>query len=274
MDRQPQPTVAYDMSQHWLIAVSGVAHLAVGVGLFASGVWRIERLHADPLKLTLRQPLSLPAPSSGPVAAQIPEIPPKPRRVIVKEPTQPVPRPPETPATSTDSNDNPGPDNGSDATTDIDTCTENCGAPTAAAPVCGDGSVDASEGCDDGNTTGADGCSSTCQLEPKPRPSPTALVPPNVLQGLRISGETQIHPNAITQNSMIREGASRVQGILKVCLATDGSVASVSMLRSTKYDAYDATLLSSVRDWRYRPYLLNGTPVPACSTVTFHYTMK
>jgi hypothetical protein len=42
----------------------------------------------------------------------------------------------------------------------------------------------------------------------------------------------------------------------------------------TKFPSYDATLLSAVRDWRYQPYLVNGTPVPACSIVTFHYTMK
>ena len=35
----------------------------------------------------------------------------------------------------------------------------------AAAPVCGDGTVDAGEQCDDGNTANNDGCSSTCQNE-------------------------------------------------------------------------------------------------------------
>jgi TonB family protein len=59
-----------------------------------------------------------------------------------------------------------------------------------------------------------------------------------------------------------------------VCIATDGHVASAAMLDSTKYTGYDATLLSAVQRWRYRPYLLDGAPLPACSTVTFVYTIK
>src|SRR5687767_4340389 len=31
----------------WLVSVSIVGHLAIGIGLFASGVWKLERLESD-----------------------------------------------------------------------------------------------------------------------------------------------------------------------------------------------------------------------------------
>jgi TonB family protein len=73
---------------------------------------------------------------------------------------------------------------------------------------------------------------------------------------------------------MIRDGVTKVVGTVKLCISTDGSVASTRMLVPTKYDAYDATLLSAVRGWRYQPYTLNGASVAACSTVSFVYRIQ
>jgi TonB family protein len=263
------------MSRRWLIAASGVAHLAVGVGLFVTGVWRLDRLHADPLHQELVLGPQPPAPSGGPVAPHVDKINPKEKKHVPKDPVQPVPRPvdPKPEPTGTEP---PGTGKGSGDTPDIGTCTENCSDAKAAAPVCGDGSVDANEQCDDGNTADGDGCSSTCRTELKqaPRPPTTATITPTVLQCLRVSGETQLHPSQTTQSRMLRDDVRQVSGSLRVCLATDGSVASVTLARSTKYDDYDAKLLAGVRTWRYRPYLLEGTPVPACSYVTFNYSIK
>jgi TonB family protein len=262
------------MSRRWLIGVSVTAHLAVGAGLFVSGVWHIDRLHADPLRTeTLLQPLSPPAPSGG-IQDRKPE-PIKPKVHVVKEARQPEPKPPVVTPPTVGTDDPPGPVTGPGPNDVIGTCTENCAdTKVAAPPVCGDSSVDVTEQCDDGNTADGDGCSSTCRIEVKPQPRPNPMVAPTVLQGLRISGETQLHPDTVTQNQMMREGATSVRGVVQVCIATDGRVASTTMVAPTKFKAYDATLLSAVRDWRYRPYLLNGAPVPACSTVTFIYTIR
>jgi len=260
------------MSKRWLIAVSVLAHVGVGVAVFVSEVWRMERLHADPLHNELvLQPLQPPAPAGGQVAAVERKFEPK---RPPKVPVQPTSKPVDNPPISDIPDHPPGTGTGSGISTENGTCQENCAPAPAATPVCGDGSVDITEACDDGNTTGGDGCSATCQAEPRPQviqaPRPVA---PVVLQGLRVSGETQLHPDTVTQNQMIREGTTSVRGLVNVCISTDGGVASASTRVSTKYESYDATLLAAVRAWRYRPYLLNGAPVPACSTVTFLYTI-
>jgi TonB family protein len=95
-----------------------------------------------------------------------------------------------------------------------------------------------------------------------------------LFQGLRISGDTQVHPSDMTKTQMMRDGKDRTLGTLKVCIAVDGGISSVSVASSTKYPDYDARLVAAARGWRYRAYTVNGRPMPACSAVTFVYTIK
>jgi cysteine-rich repeat protein len=220
------------MSRRWLVAVSILAHLCILVGVFVSGIWRIERLDRDRhVRIDGWHPPPPPAASGGPVAkvefTNHPKQPP-----IVKTTVQPTPHV-DTPPRPPDDPPGEGSGSGSGSGDRMSTCTENCGPATAppADPVCGNGSVEAGEQCDDGNTAGGDGCSSTCRTEPV-RPQ-TAVILPSVLSGLRTSGETQVHPGPTTQNQMMRDGASRIEGIVKLCVDTGGNVASARMMRST-----------------------------------------
>lgn len=262
------------MSRRWLIAVSFVAHAAVATGLFISGVWRVERLHADPRVLhDLHTPMAPPAPAGGPVAAVTAPVAPKPvlqkPPVIVQPPVTP-PKPGDT-APSTGRSDTTGPGTGSGAQNSTGVCLENCIEAPPTDPVCGNGAREGAEQCDDGNSLNGDGCSASCRIEPKPQKA--SVIGQNVLQGLRTSGDTAIHPSSATQAMMLRDGTTDVSAGLKVCIATDGRT-SVSIAASTKYADYDAKLLAAARDWQYRPYTLNGVPVPACSMVTFHYRIR
>jgi cysteine-rich repeat protein len=258
------------MSRSWLIGVSVVAHAAVGVGLFASGVWKIDRVEARAMPTLLSVAPPPPPPASGQLAGAVKPDAPKPRRERPRVLIQPVPQVPEAvPTTGT----------GGHTTTDgpeIDTpCVEGCGpaTPEISAPVCGNGARETGEQCDDGNTAPGDGCSATCALEPAPRPR-LATVAPSVLSALRISGETQIQPSSSTQSQMLRDGADRVRGSVKLCIGTDGAITSTALVASTKYADYDDHLLAAVRSWRYQPYTVNGAAVPACSIVSFIFTPR
>ena len=261
------------MSRRWLIAVSLVAHLTVAAGLFVSGVWHLERLHAAPLSFTLHT-IDLPAPSGSLVAMNREPVKPKVTVLPPKVLVQPVVKPPVKPSVPSDvTADETGSHLGPGGPIGPGVCLEDCGPGPVAAAVCGNSAREAGEDCDDGNQLDGDGCSSTCRVEPK-KPQPASLVAPNVLQGLRIAGDTAVHPSTSTQTQMMRDGADKVVGTLKVCIATDGSIASTSLQHSTKYPDYDDKLVSAARDWRYRPYTLNGTPVPVCSMVTFIYRIR
>jgi len=266
------------MSRRWLVAVSVAAHLCILIGVFVTGVWRLDQLERGQTRTRLDgwhpPPPPEPAPSGGPVSVALPtDFKPKEhKKEIVKSPRQPEP-PDEKPQPEIGQGSGVGSGSGSGSSTDKGTCTENCGPGPAADPVCGNNSVEAGEQCDDGNLVSGDGCSATCRIEVRP-PPPPATVLPTVLQGLRISGETQVHPSSMTQTQMAHDGVRRVDGTVKLCISGDGAVTQTRMLGTTGYSAYDALLLAAVHDWRYRPYLLGNRAVPACSTVHFVYTIR
>jgi TonB family protein len=99
-------------------------------------------------------------------------------------------------------------------------------------------------------------------------------VAPSVIGALRTDGDPQIHPPDTAQNAMIRDGKTKVFGIVQLCLDTSGRISKTKMLRSTGYPAYDSELLAGVRTWRYDPHRVNGTAMPVCSTVHFNYSIR
>lgn len=273
------------MTRHWLIGVSLVAHVGVAVGLFVTGIWRLERLdheHRAAIGLAVLAPPPPPPPEGGPAAAAPPQVTPKAKRRIVRD-TQPVrPQPDATPelalaSTATGSGQGAGSGQGTgfeggdpDGIEGGVTCDLVAGPCAGQRTTCGDGVREWDEACDDGNRRAGDGCSASCAVEAaKP-----AVVAPVVLQGLRVHGDTQIHPPDVVKTTMLRDGRTRSVGVLKVCIQANGQISSVAIASSTKYPAFDARLVEATRAWRYRPYTVDGTPMPVCGMVTFVYSIR
>lgn len=68
--------------------------------------------------------------------------------------------------------------------------------------------------------------------------------------------------------------AAGVQGvvILEAVIGEDGSVTDVRVLRSIQL--LDSAAIEAVRQWRFTPTLLNGTPVPVVMTVTVAFNLR
>lgn len=229
-------------------------HAALGVGVFASGIWNIERLDSNfrssPGLAVLMPPM--PAPSGSPDLPKV-QIEKK-QKKVVKDPVQPTvhddtqTKPAEVPSITSGSGTGSG--SGSGSATDTGRCLVDCGP--------GDGSGSAAP---------------PVKTDPPPKDEET-FVPPNVLTMMRTKGSPQIHPNEVTKIAMQRDGRTQTTGIAKVCVSEAGAVTHVSMLQSTKYAAYDATLMDGIRSWTYKPYAAKGRNVKVCGTVTFVYGMK
>lgn len=101
-----------------------------------------------------------------------------------------------------------------------------------------------------------------------------ATVAPDVMKGLRKSGNDQIPAPQSVRVAMMHEGKSRVVGTVKLCIGTDGHIDRAQLLKSTGYDAYDDLLVSEMKAWRYKPYTVEGEAVPACTAVTVVYVMQ
>ena len=237
-----------------LVTSSIGIHIGVAFGLFAAGVWKLERLDARerPIDLTVA-----PQPDDGggsPEGSPVPEMNKKKKKehekTVVKDPVQPTEikkaDADATPATTGDGSGG-GSGNGSGSGTGN-------GSGTGSGNGSGDGS---------GNGSGSgSGCVEDCEPQ---------FVPPPFFKGLRISGNEQIGAPEVVKTQILRDGKNKVVGTFRVCIGEGGEMSSLTLLKSTGYPLYDQVLQDGVRTWKYKPYMVGKRPVKVCSMVTFIY---
>jgi TonB family protein len=245
----------------WLISVSVVGHLAVGVGLFASGVWKIEKLDSDSRMASIGIMTPVMASGGGPQDLPAPNF-------VKKEKTE------KKVVTNVQWDKRVEDDKAKDKK--LSESGEEPGEGEGPGKGKGKGPGD-QEGEPEGEPCLAPPCGGVAKLpEPPKLPvlPPVVNVPPQIMAALRISGETQIHPSRVVQNQILADGKSEAVGTLKVCMQPSGAIASVSVISSTKYPEYDQQLLAAARRWHYRPHTVDGVAVGACSAVRFVYSIK
>ena len=112
---------------------------------------------------------------------------------------------------------------------------------------------------------------------PPPAPPPAApqVVAPTALDANRVAGDKNIVPDSATMDAISRSGNEKVISSYKICVAIDGSINTVSLLKSSGFPAYDDKIQSTIRrDWRYRPFLVAGKPTAVCTAIRFIYSQK
>jgi len=115
------------------------------------------------------------------------------------------------------------------------------------------------------------------QTTPPPPPPPGApsVVPPTALESHRIAGTKAIAPDDATKRDIARSGKDRIVNSFKLCVTVDGKAASVKLLKSSGFAAYDQKIIDTIqREWTYSPYVIHGKPAPVCTAVTFIYTQQ
>jgi len=105
--------------------------------------------------------------------------------------------------------------------------------------------------------------------------SASPIVTAAALDANRLSGERKVVPDEITLGALGRAGGDTLISSFKICVASDGNISSITQLRGTGFPAYDAKIQGTIRrDWRYRPFVINGKPTAVCSTVRFVYAQR
>lgn len=101
-----------------------------------------------------------------------------------------------------------------------------------------------------------------------PPPPPQRAVRP----GGEIRAPAKVFDVAPVYPALARQ--ARVQGvvIIEATIGIDGHVEQARVLRSIPL--LDDAALTAVRQWRYTPTLLNGTPVPLVMTVTVNFELR
>jgi protein TonB len=68
---------------------------------------------------------------------------------------------------------------------------------------------------------------------------------------------------------------ARVQGavVLAAIIGKDGTIQNLHVV-STASPLLNQAAIDAVKQWRYRPYILNGEPVEVDTTVTVNFTLS
>jgi periplasmic protein TonB len=249
-----------------LVTVSLGLHVVVGFAFFVSSVWDIEKLEAGnrPFDLAVAPQ---PEPEGGsPEGSPAPEFKPKKKheeqpKKVVEETVQPEQKKPEqaqTAATAFSSANASATGTGT-------------GSGTGSGSGNGFGSGSGS-GSGSGDGTGS-GSGSGDDDDPCKQ---TRTLAPTVFRGLRVGGDTQIHPPDVTKTEILRSGKTQVIASFRVCIGTDGAVRSSQMMKSSGFQSYDDVLKAGLKTWKYKPYMIEECgalprPVPVCGMVTFIY---
>jgi protein TonB len=117
---------------------------------------------------------------------------------------------------------------------------------------------------DDGVEGGVEGGVAGGTLGSVPTQQETAkLLPPNVGSGQLISDVKNDPRYRPSLPPALNRSGMRVWGLFKICVSAAGAVSNVSILKSAD-KLVDNEWMAKIRTWQYRPYSINGRPVPFC----------
>jgi periplasmic protein TonB len=104
----------------------------------------------------------------------------------------------------------------------------------------------------------------SCDGEPPP---PSTFVAPNIASG-QLAIDPQAAPYRVTLPPALNRAGMRLWLLAKICVRSDGQVERVSLIRGAD-STLDPLVVATLKTWRYRPYSVNGRPVPFCTNVRY-----
>lgn len=106
---------------------------------------------------------------------------------------------------------------------------------------------------------------------------PIVFVPGAVVDfvsGARIKGERMVTPADNEKNLIAKRGIHRIVTSWRLCLDEHGQPESILPYRSSGFAGYDRRIIATMQAWRYRPFQVDGQPVPVCIGITFIYSQR
>jgi protein TonB len=104
-------------------------------------------------------------------------------------------------------------------------------------------------------------------------PVPTVPRTPVPLRRSLLTEGNVIHRVLPVYPPMARQIGAQGPVVLHLVISTEGAVENLRVV-SSAHPLLNAAALDAVRQWRFRPYLLNGTPVEAEAQITVDFTLS
>jgi protein TonB len=221
-------------------SVSLALHGALLLGLLVRSFWHVDELQPKGVVITMMS-LRVPPPPPPPAPAAHKNPDPKPRAVAVVRPK---------PTTLVQPADKPK----------VETA-----APPKEEEVASNDDDGVAGGVEGGVSGGVETAAAPPPPPPPPRPVEVApvMLPPNIGTGQRLSdviNDSRFRPSlppALNHDGVV------VWGLFRICVASDGKVKDVKILKSADR-LVDASWTEIIHRWEYRPYSIDGRPIPFC----------
>lgn len=98
------------------------------------------------------------------------------------------------------------------------------------------------------------------------------MVASGVAVGYRLTDATKA-PYKVGLPKELNLAGAVYWGLFKICVADTGEVKGVAVMRSTGQPALlDGPWIQTMKTWRYKPYSVNGRPVPFCHPLRMQVT--
>jgi periplasmic protein TonB len=109
-------------------------------------------------------------------------------------------------------------------------------------------------------------------VPPPPPPPPLIVKTERIRKGGIVQAANLIHQVNPMYPPLARQ--ARVQGVvvLEAVISTEGSIESLRVVRG--HPLLNQAALDAVKQWKYRPTMLNGDPVEVITTVTVTFTFQ
>jgi TonB family protein len=238
----------------WLLPLVIATHLGIGIAMYASGIWGIERLDGSRRfgEIGVMAPPPPPAGGGSPPAAVRRAIEPKVHRKITPALVQPVPKQKDEKLAGLLS----GTEEGRGIAGTGKGIGTGSGDGPCTSPPCGD----------------LDGLGDL-KVPEVPRPPAISTLTPTEIAERRIFGETQIEPSQDDRADMSDANKRVVSGTFQIAVSATGVVTGVQIIKTTGYPEYDRRLVAAMYNWRYRPYSIDGTAQPFRGMIRFDYKL-
>jgi periplasmic protein TonB len=105
-----------------------------------------------------------------------------------------------------------------------------------------------------------------------PPPPPPKFLPPNVAKGQLAIDPQQDEYRAKLPPALSKAGMT-LWAMVKLCVKQDGSVEDVKILKGAD-PTLDPSIVGALKRWRYRPYTVDGRPVPFCTNVRYEIAAR
>lgn len=231
----------------WLLSVVMIGHILTVSAVWAKAQWQIDRLLLPPQAIFVGQVPPPPSGAAPPPGGQKPTTASSVRKVV-RHVIQPASVAPVSPSLA---------DRVSLGANDL---------PNVAVGEC-----DPTLGRCDGSDPNGAGAAADQVVEEPSASVPDVIVTPVAAKANFLAGNTQPQPDGLTAVEMVRSGKSAVTAVVKLCIAVDGQVANVNLMKSSGFPGYDRRIENAVAGWTYRPFSVNGRASQVCTTVQFIY---